>query len=411
MRVLIVAVGSRGDVAPCTGLGAALRAAGHDVTIAAYPMFDGMVRDSGLEFRALPAAPRLLEAAGWERASTGPLGAVRLLRLTRDHMRDLHAAMLTVARQGADVLLLQGISAVGGYHIGVGLNLPTMGLGMTPVYPTREFPPALMTARSLGRLGNRVAGAALVRLGSPVLAGPVQELRAELGLPAVRAHQAVFGLQDAARWPAFCGVSPAVLPRPADWRDGLEVSGYWWPACPPDWQPPAELADFLAAGPPPVFAGFGSMVAADADRLGELVTTAGRRAGVRMIIQGSLARTAPPSGDSIAIGDVPHEWLFPRLAAVIHHAGAGTTAAGLRAGIPAVTVPKLGDQPFWAARLAALGAGPGPIRHARLSAAGLTAAITDAITNPSYRVRALELASRIGREDGAAPVLRAVARL
>ena len=414
MRVLVVAVGSRGDVAPCTGLGQALRAAGHSVTVAAHEMFAGLVRACGLEFRALPGDPRLLEAAGWERGSTGALGTIRLLRLTAAHMRELHAGILAVARQGADVLLLQGVSAIGGYHIAEGLGLPSMGLGLAPVYPTRDFPPATVTARSFGPRGNLAAGKALVLMGAPVLAGPVKELRAELGLPRLGTWQAVFGQQDTARWPAFHGFSPAVVPRPADWRDGLEVTGYWWPARPLDWHPPADLQRFLSEGPPPVFVGFGSMVSADADRLSDLIAAAGRRAGARMVIQvgrTGLAQASQPSGDSIVIGEVPHEWLFPRMAAVVHHAGAGTAAAGLRAGIPAVSVPKLGDQPFWAARLAALGTGPPPIPYRKLSAAALIAAIRDAITRPSYRVRAQALASQLSREDGAAPVINALARL
>ncbi len=411
MRVLVVAVGSRGDVAPCTGLGQALRAAGHSVTVAAYEMFAGLVRDSGLEFRALPGDPRLLAAAGWEHGSTGPLGTVRLLRLTAAHLRELHAGILAVARQGADVLLLQGISSIGGYHIAEGLGLPSMGLGLAPIYPTGDFPPSTVTARSLGRQGNRAAGKALVLVGSPVLAGPVKELRAELGLPPLGTWQAVFGQQDAARWPVFHGFSPAVVPRPADWRDGLEVTGYWWPARLPDWHPPADLENFLSQGPPPVFIGFGSMVSADADRLSDLVATAGRRAGVRTVIQAGragLAQASQPPSDSIVIGDVPHDWLFPQMAAVVHHAGAGTTAAGLRAGIPAVSVPKIGDQPFWAARLATLGAGPPPIPYKRLSAPALTAAIRDATTRRSYQLQAQALASQLAREDGTAPVVKAL---
>jgi sterol 3beta-glucosyltransferase len=414
MKALIVAVGSRGDVAPCTGLGQALRAAGHSVTVAAYKMFAGLVERSGLEFHELPGDPRLLEAAGWERGSTGPLGTVRLLRLTADHMRELNAGILAALRQGGDVLLLQGISAIGGYHIAAALGLPSMGLGLTPIYPTSEFPPATVTARSFGRWGNRAAGQLLVLAGSPILAGPVKELRAELGLPRLGTYRAIFGEQDAARWPAFHGFSPAVVPRPPDWRPGLEVTGYWWPALPVGWRAPAELESFLAAGAPPVFVGFGSMAAADAGRLSDLLGAAGRRAGVRLVIQAGqagLGRPGQPGGESIVIGDVPHEWLFPRMAAVVHHAGAGTTAAGLRAGVPAVTVPKLGDQPFWAARLAALGAGPRPIPYRRLSAPALAAAILDAITRPSYRTRAQALASRLAQEDGTAPVVSALARL
>jgi sterol 3beta-glucosyltransferase len=343
------------------------------------------------------------------------LGTARLIRLTADHMRELHAGMLAVARHDTDVLLPAGLTVIGGYHIAKGLGLPSMGLMLAPVNPTTEFAPSLLTARSLGRWGNLAAGNLLITLGSPVLAGPVRELRAELGLPRLRSRQAIFGQPDAEHWPVLHGFSPSVVPRPADWHDGLDVAGYWWPVSPTGWRPPAALRDFLDAGPPPVFVGIGSMKPSDASRLGGLAATAGRQAGTRMVIQNGTAAgvsaAGPPPGDSIVIGEVPHDWLFPRMAAVIHHAGAGTTAAGLRAGVPAVGVPMLFDQPFWAARLAALGTGPRPIPYRRLSVPALAAAIREVTTGPSYRERAQGMAARLAREDGTALVIGMLTRL
>ncbi len=227
MRVLIVAVGSRGDVAPFTGLATALNAAGHDTVVAGYEMFASLVTGCGLEFHALPGDPRMLEAARWQRGGTGPLGAARLIRLIADQMRELHAGMLAAARQGTDVLLLGGLSYAGGYHIAEGLGLPSMSLQLAPVAPTRDFAPSIVTARSLGRWGNLAAGHALVLLGGPTLAGPVRELRAELGLPRLSSRQAIYGRMSDPAWLVFHGFSPAVVPRPADWRAGAEVVGYW----------------------------------------------------------------------------------------------------------------------------------------------------------------------------------------
>jgi len=387
---------------------------GHSVTLAGYEMFADLVTGCGLGFRALPGDPRLLEAARWQRGGTGLIGAVRLIRLIAGHLRELHQGILAAARQDADVLLLQGISSIGGYHIAEGLGLPSMGLALQPVNPTSDFPPSIVTSRSLGHVGNRAAGRALVAVGTPALAGPVKELRAELGLPRLGNRDAVFGRQDAARWPVFHGFSPAVVPRPADWREGLEVVGYWWPERPPGWSPPADLESFLDAGRAPVFVGFGSMAPGDASRLSALAATAARQAGVRMVIQAGQAGLAPlaqSAAEVIGIGDVPHDWLLPRMAAVVHHAGAGTAAAGLRAGVPAVCAPMIGDQPFWAARLAALGTGPAPIPHKRLSAQVLATAIQDAISRPSYRAQAQAMAARLAREDGTSPVVSMLARL
>ncbi len=415
MRVLIVTVGSRGDVAPFTGLGSALQAAGHQVTIATYGMFAGLVTGSGLGFWALPGDPQLLAAARWRQGGTGPLGAARLTRLIAGHLREVHAGMLAAARSGTDVLLPANVTAIGGYHIAVGLGLPSLGLALAPVNPTRAFPPSVLTARSLGRWGNLAAGQALVALGAPALAGPVRELRAELGLPRLSARQAVFGEQDASRWPVYHGFSPSVVPRPADWRPGIEVAGYWWPVSPQAWSPPATLDEFLAEGAPPVFIGMGSMNPGDAGRLRDLADAAGQQAGARMVIQQIPAAAQPaerlPSGNSVLIGEVPHDWLFLKMAAVVHHAGAGTTAAGLRAGVPGVGLPMLGDQPFWAARLAALGTGPPPIPYKKLTIAALATAIREVTGRPSYRNQAQAMAARLAREDGTAPVISALARL
>ncbi|WP_232534222.1 glycosyltransferase [Plantactinospora sp. KBS50] len=162
-----------------------------------------------------------------------------------------------------------------------------------------------------------------------------------------------------------------------------------------------------------MYVGFGSMLG-QAGVLDELIVPALRRAGLRGVVQRGWAGLAPRTAgrdDLLGIDEVPHEWLFPRMAAVVHHAGGGTTAAGLRAGVPAVPVPMLGDQPFWAARLRGLGVSPDVLPPARLGVPRLAAALAAAVRDPSYARRARTLAGRLAGEDGAAAVLRAVDRL
>ncbi|WP_244376015.1 glycosyltransferase [Streptomyces ficellus] len=195
------------------------------------------------------------------------------------------------------------------------------------------------------------------------------------------------------------------MPRPEDWPSWAGAAGYWWPARPTGWQPPAVLLDFLQAGPPPVFIGFGSMAPGEGDRLSELVAAAVRRAGVRAVVQAGWADLAGRGDDVLTIGDVPHDWLLPRTAAAVHHAGAGTTAAALRAGVPAVPVPVMADQPFWASRLCALGVAPRSLPFAELTADALGDAVTACLSDPSHRHRATRLARAIATEDGAAPLL------
>jgi sterol 3beta-glucosyltransferase len=416
MRILVAAVGSRGDVAPLTGLGTALRGAGHDVSLAAYGMFEDLVTGCGLGFRPLPGDPQLLGASSagqrWQEGGTGPMGGIRFVRLVARHMRDVNAAILQAARQDTDVLLLAGLAWFGGYRIAQGLGLPSIGLALQPAHPTSQFLPSGLTTRSLGRWGNRVLGRALVIAGPRALDKSSKRLWAQEGMPG--SIRGLYRRQEAARWPFFYGFSPAVVPRPQDWREGIEVAGYWWPEHPAGWTPPAGLERFLAAGPPPVFVGFGSRNPADSARLSAIAAAARRQAGVRMVIQAgwaNLGAALQNDDDVLVIGEAPHDWLFPKMAAVVHHAGAGTTAAGLRAGVPTVSVPMITDQPFWASRIAALGAGPEAVPYKSLSAGSLTAAISDAVSRDSYRTRAQEIAKHLASEDGALPVIRAIDRL
>jgi sterol 3beta-glucosyltransferase len=416
MRVLIATAGGRGDVAPFTGLAAAIRAAGHSVAIASNDEYESLVVGCGLEFRPLPGTHGMFDDPRWIQDLGGPGSAPKMLRLLAEHVRTLNRAILEVARQDApDVLALSGVASIGGYHVAEGLGLPGMDLLFQPAHTTADFPPSYVSARSFGRLGNRAAGTAMSTAMALAMAGTARDIRRELGLPRRGIREALSGQLDGSRWPVCYGFSPAVVPRPADWHDGYQITGYWWPERPAGWSPPAELAEFLSAGPPPVFFGFGDLTPDNTDDFIELAAAAGRQAGVRQVIQAERADPTPaarrPPGDSIVVGDVPHDWLLPSMAAVVHHAGAGTAAAGLRAGVPAVTVPVLADQPFWAARLAALGVGPPPIPRRHLSVAALAAAVRDAVTRPAYQTRAETLRRRLESEDGTAPVISMLGRL
>lgn len=414
MRVLIATAGSMGDVAPYTGVGARLRDAGHRVTIAAHESFAGLIADAGLELLALPGDVRAIQASRGGRAmhrhGTGLRGQLDLARLARRQVGQLADGMLAVAAHGADVLLLATTTAPLGYQVAEALGVPSAGLFLQPVEPTGDFPPVTTGTRTFGRAGNRAAGALTRTVARQVYDRPARRLRERLGLPPV-ALEAVDRRQRAQHWPALHGYSPAVVPRPADWRPGLDVVGYWWPARPAGWRPAPELEEFLAAGPAPVFVGFGSMAGGYGRQRSELVAEALRRAGVRGVVQAGWAGLSAYGPDVLTIGPVPHDWLFPRMAAVVHHSGAGTAAAGLRAGVPAVPVPMIADQSFWAARLVRLGAAPVAIPARRLTARRLAAAIAAAVGAPRYRQRAGRIAARLAAEDGAGAVVTLVDRL
>jgi UDP:flavonoid glycosyltransferase YjiC (YdhE family) len=459
MRVLIISAGSWGDIAPHTGLAARIGDAGHDVTLATHDRLAPQIRDRGLAFRSLDVDISDLfgKAADdhdipddvWDvhdavdRDATGRSGSGRAaaggpgtapggtavgpkshlanLRqgasLIRQLVDGIAGAMRPTGEDGQDaepapdLVLLSATVAPLGWHVAEGLGIPTAGAYLQPATRTAEFPPPFLSgAVSLGRRGNRALTDVMHAIIDTAAWPATRRARRDLGLSPLSPH-ALRQQLEVACWPIAYGYSPAIVPRPRDWRPGLEVTGYWFPPRPTSWRPSARLVDFLAAGPPPVLVSFGSMAAGHGERVSEVTRAALRRAGVRGVIQSGLAGLAVDDDDAVTVGDVPHDWLMPRCAAVVHHSAAGTTASGLRAGIPAVPVPVRTDQQFWAHRLTALGVSPGPQPFRRLSPDGLGDAVRRAVSEPSYRERAAWIAGRIADDDGPARVVEMVERL
>jgi UDP:flavonoid glycosyltransferase YjiC (YdhE family) len=401
MRILIAAAGSRGDVAPYTGLGAELRRAGYDVVLATTDTFAPLVRDAGLEFRSLPADLR---------ARGGATGKRELMRTAAAFITELGQGFADAMDEGADLLLLSTTTAPLGWHLTEATGTPSLGVYLQPTAPTGDFPPVVTGSRSLGRLANRATGRFALRMADRVYEQAVAKLRQRLQLPAASPSE-MRRRQERANWPILHGFSTALVPRPSDWRPGLEVVGNWWPHHDPAERLPTDLEDFLRAGPRPVLIGFGSMASGDGERLSEIAVRALRRAGLRGILQAGSAGLAADGEDVLTIGDVPHALLFPRLAAVVHHGGAGTSAAALRAGVPAVTVPVTADQPFWAGRLAALGAATDPIPFRSLTAERLADSLDQVVKQQAHSRAAARAAQHLLTENGAGQALKAIQQL
>lgn len=404
-RVVIIAVGSRGDVAPLTGVGVALRRAGHSVSIAAYTPFADMITRCGLAFRELPAELQLA-ADGAEVQPMKGLAAFASPTGMRALGNDILAA---VADEPADIALLSPFAEMAGHPWAESKAIPSLGVRLQPLSATAQYPPAILGARSAGPTGNRVAARVGAWLVDRTYGRVIADLRHELGLPRA-STRALRKQRTAANWPVLHGYSPLVAPRPPDWRPRLGITGYWWPADSGDWTPPAELTNFLSDGPAPVFVGFGSMMTtpARAEQLSDIIRHAAARAGVRVLVQAGWTSLNVADDNLMTIGDTPHDWLFPRVAAVAHHCGAGTTAAGLRAGIPTIALPAYGDGPFWAARLTALDVAAATINQRHLTVDRLAAAMRTAVNDPQLRDNARRLSADIAAEDGAARVVSAV---
>ncbi|MFF8351816.1 glycosyltransferase [Streptomyces chartreusis] len=398
MRILIAAAGSRGDVAPYTGLGAGLREAGHDVALATTDALAPLVREAGLEFRSLPTRPQ---------GHGSVQGRRELMRAAAEFVTELGQGFADAVDEHTDLLVLSTTTAPLGLHLAEAMGIPALSAYLQPTAPTGDFPPTVMGTRSFGRVGNRVAGRFALRMADRVYTDAVTALRRRLDLSPLT-PTGMRRRQERAGRPVLHGFSTALVPRPSDWREGLDVVGNWWPYLAPGRRLPADVEDFLAAGARPVFVGFGSMAAGHGERLSELAVEALRSAGLRGIVQAGSAGLAVDADDVLTIGDLPHTLLFPRAAAVVHHAGAGTTAAALRAGAPSVPVPVTADQPFWAARLASIGAGTDPIPFASLTARRLADALGRVVRQQAYARAASVAARQMATEDGVGAVLKAL---
>jgi sterol 3beta-glucosyltransferase len=411
MKISIVTIGTRGDVQPYVALGQGLQRAGHRVQIVTFTNFAPFVRQHGLSFAALTgdaeAMMRQIVHAGGDGLRFGLLTRRYFEPIADQIMEDIWQAC-----QGTDLIIYNIFVAMIAHHIAEGLDVPAIRCFFSPFSCTRAFPSTLV--------GWRVRPGGAYNWLTHILA----DYGLHLGtLSVVNRWRRRHGLRPLAMtdWPYYATlrdrptpvlypISEHVLPRPEDWGAHIHTCGYWFLDQSEGWQPSDILRDFLAAGPPPVYIGFGSIVGADFERLTRLAVQALRQSGQRGIIQrgwGGLS-TFDRSDDVLLIDAASHDWLFPQMAAVVHHGGAGTTATGLRAGVPTIVVPFFGDQPFWGERLTSLGVSPGAIPHNRLTSENFAEAISQTLNDPQIRARAARLGAQLRAEDGVGRAVRII---
>lgn len=393
MKVCIITIGTRGDVQPYIALGRGLQEAGHEVTLATLAGFESAITQYGLQYSRLRGDfLKVIQSSEGKRGN--PLKLIRQYRvMAQETLEDEWA----VAQEAE--LFIYNSAAIGGYHVAEKLGVPTFASFPAPIYsPTHEFPSPFLPFRNLGPF-NKLSHRLFAALGPVIYRRPINEWRRKvLGLPPAQGETMLRG-KPVTKLYAY---SEAVVPRPADWDESSVVTGYWFLDAAADWQPDPALVRFLAEGPPPVYVGFGSMFMNGGTQRTALVLEALKRAGQQGVLAtgwGGLTADNAPEGVFV-LDDVPHDWLLPQVAAVVHHGGAGTTAAAFRAGKPAVICPFVADQPFWGRRAAALGVGPAPISQYQLTAERLAEAIGRAVNDVEMGERAAALGEIIRAEDG-----------
>ncbi|KAF4548462.1 Sterol 3-beta-glucosyltransferase-like protein 4 [Elsinoe fawcettii] len=447
MNVVIHVVGSRGDVQPFVALGKVLKETyGHRVRLATHPVFHDFVLENGLEFFSIGGDPAELMAfmvknpglmPGFDVLRSGDVGKRRKeiatmvkgcwrscietgdgtgVEVTDDTVEDWMSTT-TASTHSTDPLdnlhrpfiadaIIANPPSFAHIHCAEKLGCPLHIMFTMPYSPTQAFPHPLANIQSSNAdasVTNYMSYGLVEMMTWQGLGDLVNRFRQNsLGLDPI---SLIWGPGMLARLKVphtYCW-SPALIPKPKDWKRHISISGFYFLSLASNYHPDAELDAFLKAGPPPVYIGFGSIVVDDPNAMTKMIFDAIRQTGQRALVSkgwGGIGadQLGIPEG-VMMLGNVPHDWLFQRVSAVVHHGGAGTTAAGITSGKPTVIVPFFGDQPFWGAMVAKAGAGPEPIAYKDLNADKLAEQIKTALL-PQTLERAKELAASIAHENG-----------
>jgi sterol 3beta-glucosyltransferase len=407
MRIAIQTLGTRGDVQPYVALALDLMREGSIVQLAAPAQYRAIPEQHGVPCAPLPGEfLALMDTPEGKAAIAGGRGfsvGLKLVKHFKPLMRHLLDAELEAVRRFAPDMIIYHPKSVASPFIASALNCPSILASPLPGFtPTSAFPSPILPFATLGPL-NRA---------SHLLASHAAKLlfRRQIRDWLTASFAAGDPIRERKPSGTLYAYSPHVVPVPTDWGPDVLVSGYWFLDS-PSWDMPRELAAFLDAGPPPIYFGFGSVPGLDSEAMTAVILEALDRIGKRGILGtgGGALRVGQASDSIFFIADAPHDRLFPYVASVVHHGGAGTTGAALRAGKPTAICPFFGDQPFWARRVSALGVGPAPLDLKTLSAAALANAITR-MEDAGMRQRAAELGAGIQQEAGIANAVRFIRR-
>jgi UDP:flavonoid glycosyltransferase YjiC (YdhE family) len=433
LNIVIHVVGSRGDVQPFLALGLVLKNQyGHRVRLATHGTFKKFVEENGLEFFDIGGDPAELMAfmvknpgliPGMKSIRAGDIGKRK--KGMAEIVRGCWRSCADQSEAGADDeqddkdknttnpkpfvahAIIANPPSFAHIHCAEKLGIPLHLMFTMPWSPTSEFPQPIANIKSLQTSGggaNKLSYTIVEMMTWEGLGSVINNFREEsLDLPELSQAAATTAIHRLRIPYTYCW-SPALIPKPKDWGRHIDIAGFYFLPLGSNYQPENDLAEFLAAGPPPVYIGFGSIVVDDPNAMTKMMFEAVAKTGQRALVSkgwGGLGGDELGKPDDVfMLGNCPHDWLFKQVSCVVHHGGAGTTAAGIASGRPTVIVPFFGDQPFWGAMVARAGAGPKPIPYKDLTADALAEAITFALKSETLD-RAKELGERIRDETGA----------
>ncbi len=419
MNITIIAIGSRGDIVPSIALSQGLMNAGHTICLVTHLAFEELVRTYDIPFFALDDEPKeIFQTEGGEKLlaqGTNPYQFAERLAHKIATFTPLYMQRSQEACREADTIIVALASLLIGHAIAERYHKRLVMTMLQPMLlstaalpePTSPWLPQrpLLLGKALNQLSHMIA----------------RQYTGLLFLPAANAaRKSLFNLPPLSR--SFyvtlpdvadlilCGYSPLLVPRPADWSEKIQVVGFWVLKRQEAWQPESNLIDFLQAGSVPIYIGFGSMSSYHPVETVEMVEEALTQIGQRgiLLVDPDAYSTQRRSDTLYLTNGTAHDWLFPQMQAIVHHGGAGTTAASLQAGVPTIVVPSISDQWFWGYQVARAGAGPRPISRKQLTATKLAERLDAAIHNQEMRQRTQEIGTRLRSENGVDQAVKAI---
>ncbi|KAE8662359.1 Sterol 3-beta-glucosyltransferase UGT80A2 [Hibiscus syriacus] len=413
LQIVMLIVGTRGDVQPFIAIGKRLQEYGHRVRLATHSNFKEFVLTAGLEFYPLGGDPKVL--AGYMVKNKGFLPSnPSEIPIQRNQMKDIINSLLPACKESdpdsgipfnADAIIANP-PAYGHTHVAEALKVPIHIFFTMPWTPTSEFPHPLSRVKQPAgyRLSYQIVDS-MIWLGIRDMINDVRKKRLKL-----RPVTYLSGSQGSdSDVPHGYIWSPHLVPKPKDWGPKIDVVGFCFLDLASNYEPPESLVKWLEAGPKPIYIGFGSLPVQEPEKMTQIIVDALEQTGQRGIINkgwGGLGNLAENKDFVYLLDNVPHDWLFLQCKAVVHHGGAGTTAAGLKAACPTTIVPFFGDQPFWGERVHARGVGPSPIPVEEFSLLKLVDAIKFML-HPKVKEKAIELAKAMESEDGVTGAVKA----
>ncbi|XP_009627107.1 sterol 3-beta-glucosyltransferase UGT80A2-like isoform X1 [Nicotiana tomentosiformis] len=413
LQIVMLIVGTRGDVQPFVAIGKKFQESGHRVRLATHANFREFVLSAGLEFYPLGGDPKVLAAYMVKNKGFLPSGPSEI-HIQRNQIKDIVFSLLPACVDPdpeSNVpfkvnAIIANPPAYGHMHVAEALKVPLHIFFTMPWTPTSEFPhPLSRVKQAVGyRLSYQVVDG-LIWLGIRDVINDFRKKKLKLRPVTYLSNSNSFhpDVPYGYIW------SPHLVPKPKDWGPKIDVVGFCFLDLASNYEPPEELVKWLEDGEKPIYIGFGSLPVQEPEKMTEIIVQALEMTGQRGIINkgwGGLGNLKEPKDFVYLLDNCPHDWLFLQCAAVVHHGGAGTTAAGLKAACPTTVVPFFGDQPFWGERVHARGVGPAPISVDEFSLEKLVAAIRFML-DPKVKERAVELAKAMENEDGVTGAVKA----